>query len=254
LESWALWRGKFLPKHDAVDFFSHLEELRRRLIVSLVVFSVASVAAYFFSAALLDWLIEPLQRFQPVDLVFQKPYEAFLTHLKVATFAGFVFSSPVFFTELWLFISPGLYEKEKKVLLPLILISVFLFLFGTFFAYGVVIPWGLRFLLSFQTESLKPLLSIASYFSFLIGMMIAFGVLFDFPVVLIGLVQLKLVKTKTLAKSRKLILVLILIAAAVLTPSPDPASQLALALPLFLLFEISLSIGRWLESRERHDP
>ncbi len=232
-----------------MDFFSHLEELRRRLIVSLIAFLAAAIVCYFFSHTLLDWLIEPLRRFQSAELFFQKPYEAFLTHLKVAAFAGFVLSSPLLFTELWFFISPGLYEREKKVLLPLIVTSILLFLLGTFFAYAIVIPWGLHFLLSFQTESLKPLLGVGAYFSFLIAMMLAFGAMFDFPVILIGLVQLKLVQTKTLAKSRKVIFVLILIAAAILTPSPDPASQLALALPLLLLFEASLATGRWLEKR-----
>ncbi|HXV27336.1 MAG TPA: twin-arginine translocase subunit TatC [bacterium] len=247
----ALWLAKSLPRRET-DFLSHLEELRHRLIVSIAAFFIASVISYFFSQALLDLLIEPLHRYEKIQLFFQKPYEAFLTHLKVAAFAGFVLSSPVFFTQLWLFISPGLYEKEKRVLLPLILVSIALFLIGTSFAYLVVIPWGLHFLLGFQTESLKPLLTVGTYFSFLLGMMLAFGALFDFPVVMIGLVQLKLVTTKTLAKSRKLTIVLIFIAAALLTPSPDPASQLALALPLLLLFEISLLAAGWLERRAKH--
>jgi len=242
--------AKYSPKHEQ-DFVSHLEELRRRLIVSILAFFAVAIVAYFFSHQILDFLIAPLRRHQDVDLFFHKPYEAFLTHLKVAALTGIVFSSPVFLTQLWLFIAPGLFDKEKKISIPLILISIVLFCAGALFAYTLVIPFGLHFLLSFQTESLKPLLGIGPYFSFLIGMILAFGVLFDFPVFLIGLIQLGVVSTATVARSRKVIILMIFIVAAILTPSPDPISQLLLAGPLLILFEVSLVISRFIERRRR---
>jgi len=238
-----------LPRHES-GFLSHLEELRKRIIVSFLCFFAASVAAYFFSGTILDFLITPLARFQNSQLYFQKPYEAFLTHIKVAAFAGFVFSLPVLITQGWLFVSPGLFGHEKIIAALLSLICLFLFLVGAGFAYWVVVPWGIHFLLEFQTESLKPLLGIGPYLSFLTGMIVAFGLLFDFPVVLIGLVRLGATNTNVLAKGRKIVIVVIFITAAILTPSPDPISQLLLAVPLILLFELSLVVARLVEGKK----
>ena len=236
-----------------MDFIPHLEELRRRLITCIIVFSAASVLAYFFSRPILEFLTHSLRESPyPAQLIFQRPYEAFMIHIKVAAFTGFLISSPVLLSQLWLFIAPGLYEKEKKIFLPIMSISIGLFWVGVLFAYFLIVPWTLQFLLGFQTETIKPLLSVGAYFSFLSGMLIAFGILFDFPVFMVGLVELGVVKTKTLAASRKIIIVLIFIAAAVLTPSPDPVSQVLLALPLVALFEISLFIAAAREKKSQH--
>lgn len=224
--------------------------MRRRLIVCLVSFFLATVVCYFFSSPIIEFLIRPLRTHNHAQLFFQKPYEAFFTHIKVAGLAGFLVSLPVIFTQLWLFVTPALYQKEKKIVFPLILISVLLFLCGAFFAYAVVIPWGLYFLLSFQSESLQPLLTLTPYFSFLFGMLLSFGFLFDFPVVLIGLVHFGVLKTRTLAQARRVVIVLIFVLAAILTPSPDPISQLMMAVPLLVLFEISLLFGRFVEKKK----
>lgn len=232
------------------DFVSHLEELRRRLILWILSFCLAAIVSYFFSHQILDILIQPLRQMdKSTELFFQKPYEAFLIHIKVAALAGAIFSSPVFFSQMWLFVSPGLYENEKKFILPLIFISVLLFLIGILFAYTMVIPWGLGFFLSFQTETLKPMINVNSYFSFLNGMLFAFGLLFDFPVLVTGLSALGIIHTSTLRSARKPIIVIIFVLAAVLTPSPDPVSQLMLAIPLVFLFEISVLISRGIEKR-----
>ncbi|HTL47981.1 MAG TPA: twin-arginine translocase subunit TatC [Verrucomicrobiae bacterium] len=236
------------------DFLSHLEELRKRILVSLFVFVACTVAAYFFSRQIVNFLIEPLHKQQNAQLVFQTPYEAFLTYVKVSAVTGLLLSLPVIFFEFWKFVSPGLYDREKKVILPLSFVCVLLFLAGVCFAYFLVIPFGLGFLLSFQTESLRPLIAIAPYFSFLLGMILAFGALFDFPVVLLGLIKLGVMKTETLASMRKLIVVGIFVVAAILTPSPDPVSQLLLAIPLVLLFEITLLIAGRIEKKAPKTP
>ncbi len=238
---------KSLLKRDS-DFITHLEEFRRRLIICAGAFLFVAVCSYFFSDTLLDFLITPLRQYQDVDLYFQKPYEAFLIRLKASAITGLVFSFPLFLAQLWLFVAPGLYTNEKRIVFPLILVSAILFLAGAYFAYQVVIPFSLNFLLSFQTDTLKPLLGVGDYFSYLLGMILAFGILFDFPIILIGLIRLGTVKTKTLEKARKIIIVLIFIVAAILTP-PDPVSQALLALPLIILFEISVLIGKWLERK-----
>lgn len=231
------------------DFLSHLEELRKRLLIAIGCFFSLAVLAYFFSGQLIDFLVAPLRRQQDAHLIFQTPYEAFLIHVKVAAVAGLLGSLPVLFWQFWIFVAPGLYDKEKKIFLPLIVVCSGLFLTGSAFAYYWVIPFGLNFLLSFQTESLRPFIGIAPYFSFLLGMLLAFGLLFDFPVVMLGLIRLGVLRAEAVAKARRIVVVLIFIAAAILTPSPDPVSQLLLALPLIVLFEISLVIARTTENK-----
>lgn len=233
----------------AHEFVSHLEELRKRLIISLCAFSLAAAVSYFFSGTLIDLLIAPLRSHRNAQLIFQTPYEAFLIHIKVAALCGLVISLPILFIQFWLFVAPGLYQKEKKTVLPLALSSVVLFLFGAAFAYFLIVPVGLDFLLSFETESMRPLLAIAPYFEFLFGMILAFGIMFDFPVILLGLAKMGIVNSRGLAKARKFIVLAIFVLAAVLTPSPDPVSQLLLAIPLLALFEVSVIICRWVEKK-----
>lgn len=229
----------------------HFEEFRRRALLGLGAFFLASLAAYFFSHPILEFLMEPLKQYTVEPLIFQKPYDAFVIHVKVSAFAGFLFSFPVLLTQLWLFVAPALKRKEQRVFLPVLTISIGLFLAGVALAFFYVVPWGLRVLLSFQTETLRPMLSAGAYFSFLTGMLLAFGVLFDFPVILVGLVELGILNTAQLTGSRKPIVVLIFIAAAILTPSPDPVSQLCLAVPLWLLFEASLWVARGRENAQK---
>lgn len=229
------------------DLFSHLDELRKRIFVCLIAFSVTTLISCFFSKNILDFLTWPLQHYTRTALYFQQPHEAFFVSIQAAAFSGFLFSLPVILTQIWKFFSPALYGHERKWFFPVVLTSILLFFVGAIFSYTLVIPFGLQFLLSFQTESLKPILDVGSYISFLTGMLLAFGILFDFPVILVGLVKLGIVSSKTLAKSRRMAIVLIFIAAAVLTPSPDPFSQCLLAFPLVILFEISLFIASRIE-------
>ncbi len=231
------------------NFLSHLEEVRRRIFITLAVFGLAFIGGFFFAEPLLTFLLQPLKTFYTEGLVFQKPHEAFLIHVQVAIMAAIFFSSPVIFIQIWQFAAPGLYAHEKKTALTLTLWSIGLFAAGVLFAYTAAIPCGLQFLLSFQSPNLKPLITAEEYFSFLIGMFAAFGVMFDFPVFIIGAVRLGLVSSQTLAKSRRIIILIIFIAAAILTPSPDPASQILLALPLLLLFEGALWFSRRIEKQ-----
>ena len=165
--------------------------------------------------------------------------------------AGCLAASPVFLIELWLFLIPGLHRREKKAVFFLTLISTLLFSAGAVFAFLVLIPLGLRFFLGFQTSSIRPLLGIGPYFSFLFGTILACGVAFDLPVVLLGLIGAGILKTETLRHSRKGVIVSLFVLAAVLTPSTDPATQLLLAIPLLLLYEGCVFVGRGIEKRKR---
>ncbi len=242
-----MWPAKFSLKPEP-DFLSHLEELRRRLIVSLFFFFLAAILCYVYSRPLLGFLTRPLDTFSDsTNLFFRSPQEGFLLYIKTAALAGFVLSSPVFLTQTWLFLAPGLYGHEKKIVFLIAAISLFFFLTGVFFAYGVVIPWGLEFLLSFQTDRLKPLLEAGPYFSFLSAMILAFGLLFNVPVLVVGLVKLGVLSTASIRRARRGIIVFLFLLAAILTPSPDPLSQLILAVPLLVLFEASLFLAAKLE-------
>ncbi len=228
-------------------FLKHLEEFRRRLIICLIALAAASFACFFFSEQILDFLTMPLTKHPEVSLYFQTPYEAFMVRVKAALTAGVLISLPVWMTQLWYFVAPGLYEKERRALTPLIFCSLGLFLLGCAFAYYLVIPAGLNFLLAFGSQTLKPMLTVGPYVSFFLGMILACGALFDFPVVMIGLVKLGVVSTDSMAKARKMIIVVIFIVAAIVTPAPDPFSQLLLAVPLWVFFEVSLIICRRFE-------
>lgn len=229
------------------EFLNHLEEFRRRLIICLIALAAATFICFFFSRQILDFLTLPLKKHQEVSLYFQTPYEAFMVNVKAALAAGVLFSFPVWMTQLWLFIAPGLYEKERRAIIPLIFCSAALFLSGCAFAYYLVVPAGLDFLLAFGSQTLKPMLTVGPYVSFFLGMILACGALFDFPIVMIGLVKLGVVTTQALTQARKAAIVIFFIVAAVVTPSPDPFSQLLLAIPLWVFFELSLIICRRFE-------
>ena len=229
------------------QFLDHLEEFRRRLIICLVALTLATTVSFFLSRQILDFLTLPLLKHQEASLYFQTPYEAFMVHVKAALMTGILVSLPIWMTQLWYFVTPGLYEKERRALTPLIFCSFALFLLGCAFAYYLIIPAGLNFLLAFGSQSLKPMLTVGPYVSFFLGMILACGALFDFPVIMIGLVKLGVVSTNSMAKARKTIIVIIFVIAAIVTPSPDPFSQLLLAIPLWIFFEASLVICRRFE-------
>ncbi|MBI4372828.1 MAG: twin-arginine translocase subunit TatC [Candidatus Omnitrophica bacterium] len=231
---------------SGLNFTDHLDELRKRFLIALFAVGLSAVMSFFFSNVLIQLLTAPIEKY--VDhLYFLSPYEAFLMKLKISLVSGIILSSPILFSQLWHFVSPGLYASEKRIVLPLILISTALFILGVLFAYFLVVPISLSFFLGFQTPSLVPLISIGSYVSFLLSLILVFGIVFDFPVLLVGLISLNVVSTSFLKAQRKTAVILLLILAAVLTPTVDIFTQLLLAIPLWGLFELSILIGGWLK-------
>ena len=216
----------------------HLEELRGRLIKVLVCVGALSVAGYFYYEPILAFLAAPAKP-HVTELYFFGPAAAFLVQLKVAVFSGLIFSSPFILYHVWMFVSPGLYEGEQKVVLPSVVISSFLFFAGTCFGYVVALPVGLGFLLGYQTPLLKPLLDVDEYLSFTMMYLAGFGIVFDLPVFVVGLVKLHVLKSSTLRKFRRGFILGAFIVAAVLTP-PDVASQLLMAIPILILYEVSI--------------
>lgn len=231
------------PQQQQWDWVEHLEELRRSLFVIAGALALATVVSLFFSDWLIHLLTGPMRALEE-RLYFVAPYEALLVKLKVSLFAGILLASPVAAGQIWRFVAPGLYESEKRSALFAAGWTAACFVAGVAFAFFAVLPFALRFFLGFQTEELQPLISIHEYISFLTGFLLGFGAAFVFPVFLLILVKLGLLRAETLARQRRLALLVIFIAAAILTPSTDVVSQILLAIPLAVLFEATVFLAR----------
>jgi len=230
------------------SIYDHLEELRRRLIIVLISIAAFSFLCFFFSNAILEVMISPIKP-KVYSLYFLSPYEAFMTKLKLSVISGILLALPLIFYHLWKFVSPGLYPSERQKVVPLVFVSTGLFLLGVLFAYFGIIPFALDFFLNFQAESLEPLISIGAYISFFLSFILIFGIVFELPVLLVGLMFLGVVKAQFLECQRKMAIVAIFVLAAVLTPTVDLITQFLLAVPLWILFELSIIVGKRIEKR-----
>jgi sec-independent protein translocase protein TatC len=229
----------------------HLEELRKRLIWSFVGIGVAFGISYAFIKEIVAILMRPLVQTLPKgsSLVFTAVPEAFFTYFKAAILTGVFFSSPFILYQIWAFISPGLYEKEKKYVLPYLFVSSVFFMAGALFCYFIVFPVIFRFFLSFATEEIRPLPAIKEYLTFTIKLLLAFGLLFQWPALILFLSRMGVVSAKTLSQNRKYAILAIFVAAAILTP-PDLVSQLLLAGPLLAMYEGSIWMAKFLGKKE----
>lgn len=222
-----------------IDILEHLDELRKRIIICLLFIVAFSILAYIKSNFITQILKEPLGN---IDLVFITPIEGFLTKLKIAIFGGLVTASPIIFLQTLLFISPGLYKKEKIKLFFSLPFIVALFFSGIYFCFSFVLPTTLKYLMSFGNEHMKPMLSVGKYFSFVIMLTVIIGLVFELPMAMLALAKFGLINYKKLAKKRKYALFMIVVVTAIITPTPDAVTLLAVSIPLVLLFEISLVI------------
>lgn len=222
----------------------HLTELRRRLIVSIVAVGVGAVAAFVAFPLILEVLVEPYTDVTGNEsLIFTDPLEAFATRLRVAGYGGLVLASPVVLWELWRFITPGLHAREKRYAVPFILSSIVLFLLGGFVALQTF-PRALDFLLSMGGEDLTPLLSAGRYLSLITLMIVAFGVAFEFPLVLLFLLIARVITVAQLRSWRRWVILALVVFSAVITPSGDPYSQMLMAGPMYAFYEIVILVGR----------
>jgi sec-independent protein translocase protein TatC len=231
---------------ERMSLVDHLTELRHRLIVSAVAVAVGGIVAFAFYDRILDFLIQPycdtLPAGKPCTLYITDPLEGFATRLKVATWGGFLLSSPVVLFQLWRFVTPGLNPNEKRYAVPFVASSVTLFCLGSLLA-RVTFPKALEFLLAVGGD-LEPILSPSKYLRLVILVSVAFGVAFLFPVLLVFLQLAGVLTSRRLKSWRRPAVVLIFVVAAVITPSQDPYSLFALAAPMYLFYEASIVIGR----------
>lgn len=231
------------------SLIEHVRELRKRLIICISMLVISSAISYLFVADIYRFLTVPLADAMGDDssrkMIFTGLTEAFFTYLKLSIFSGIIVSFPIFAWQIYAFCAPGLYTKEKKFFVPFLVISPGLFLVGAAFVYYFLFPMAWKFFLSFEMpggEGVLPIVldaKISEYLSLVTSLILAFGLTFQLPLVVILLVKIGIVTVDQLRKFRKYAVVIILTVAAFLTP-PDVMSQLALATPLYLLYEISI--------------
>ena len=231
---------------------AHLQELRKRLILSFIAVGIGFVFCYTFSDTLFGLLAAPLLKVMPRggSLIFISVAEAFFTYMKVGFIGGLILTSPFVLYQIWAFVAPGLYRHEKRYVVPFVSLGSFFFALGIFFAYYVALPMGFKFLLGYATDFIKPMPNMKEYLSFSIKFLLIFGLVFEFPVALLLLTRIGVVEARTLARHRKYAILLIFIFAAVVTP-PDIISQILMALPLMALYEVSILLARLFGRKKR---
>tara|TARA_Y100000816_G_scaffold233990_1_gene179468 strand:- start:148 stop:915 length:768 start_codon:yes stop_codon:yes gene_type:complete len=232
------------------SFVSHLTELRKRLIHSLIFIFIIFIIGYIFAENLYNFLVEPYANAVRDDnvsrrLIFTALHETFITYLKLAFFAALFLGSPIVLVQIWKFVAPGLYKNEKKALLPYLIATPILFLLGGMLIYYLVMPLAIKFFLSFETVGQVNTLPIQleakvnEYLSLIMRLIFAFGLSFQLPVLLNLLARVGAIDSEYLKIRRKYFVVIIFAAAAILTP-PDPITQIGLAIPLLILYELSI--------------
>jgi len=234
-----------------LSFIDHLEELRKRILYSIACIGIFSVIGFFFSKKVLSLII---QRSQLETTYFFSPIEAFTSQIKVAIFLGIFVSFPVILYQTWAFIGPGLTKKERKGSISYVISGLFLFIIGNLFGYFILIPYGLKFLLSFGSESLQPLMNISKYLSFIFWCLLGCGFLFQLPLLLFFLVNLGIIDIDTVTSHRAEATIAVLIMCAVITPTGDFFTLLLISVPLLLLFELSILAARIsIRSKEKNE-
>jgi sec-independent protein translocase protein TatC len=230
--------------------FEHLGELRRRLMISIVAVVVAGTVVFIVAPEIIGWLIrfynDSAPKGSPNKFIFTGPLDAFATRLKIATYGGIVLALPVWLWQLWRFITPGLTRNEKKYAIPFVVSSIILFAMGAVVALITLEP-ALKFLLNIGGSDLKPFLTADKYISLVSLMILAFGLSFEFPVILVFLLIARVLTTRQLRSWRRYAAVIIVAFAAIITPSQDPYSLFAMAVPMYIFYEASIIIGRVLK-------
>ncbi len=223
----------------------HLAELRKRLSISLFAIIVMFLICFSFWQPLLGWMIAPLKAVLPEgsNVIFTGVQEPFFTAMKVAFFAGFVIALPVIFWQFWLFVAPGLYDNEKRLVIPFVSAATLMFLMGAAFCYYVVVPLAFGFLIAFGSALFTALPSIGEYVGFFTKILFGFGLSFEMPVVIFFFAKLGLVDDKMLKDFFRYAIVIIFTIAAILTP-PDILSQFLMAAPLTILYGISILVAK----------
>lgn len=236
------------------DLKPHIADLRKRLVNIVLVLTAAFFICFNFYEPILEWMMVPAKEALPANsqMVAMAIEETFFTAMRVSFFAGFVFSLPVIFWQIWMFLAPGLYEHEKKLIIPFVFFGTLQFVMGAMFAYYFVVPVGFGFLINFGSTVVTVMPSIGMYVDFFTKLMIGFGISFELPVIIFFLAKVGLVDDRMLKDFFRYAVVLIFIIAAILTP-PDVISQMLMAAPLLLLYGVSIWIAQVVNPAPKDD-
>tara|TARA_X000001036_G_scaffold409539_1_gene420716 strand:- start:257 stop:1018 length:762 start_codon:yes stop_codon:yes gene_type:complete len=243
------------------SFTSHFVELRSRLLKSIIFILLIFIFSYIFAEQIYNFLVDPYANAVKDDknsrrLIFTALHETFITYLKVAFFSAIFLGSPVLLIQIYKFIAPGLYKNEKKALLPYLIFTPILFLFGGLLVYYLIMPLAIKFFLSFESIGTNTSLPIQleakvnEYLSLIMRLIFAFGISFQLPILLNLLAKIGVVNSSYLKKTRRYVIVIIFTVAAILTP-PDPITQIGLAIPLLLLYELSILTVKFTEKKDK---
>jgi sec-independent protein translocase protein TatC len=224
-----------------MSLVDHLSELRRRIGISLLAVALGTVVGFFFAAQLITFLKAPLNLGKP--LVFTGLGDAFFINLKLAIVVGIVLAMPVLLWQLWAFISPGLTREERRLARPWVPLALAFFVIGVVVAY-VILPFASTFLLSFSSADLQPLITASEYFGFVTTLFLVFGLVMEYPIVLVLLAKVGIITSARLRSSRRVVILAIAIISAVATPGGDPISPTVLGLTMYVLYEFSIVLIR----------
>jgi sec-independent protein translocase protein TatC len=230
-----------LPK---MSFLDHLEELRKRLIYSFIAVAVGFFACWYKAEEIYGWVQRPLVQFLPKGdkLAYTRLTAPFFLYMKVAFFAGIFLASPVILLQVWLFISPGLYKRERRYAAPFIIFATLFFVLGGYFGYAYILPGTCKFFVE-TGRQFKQMVTIDDYFSFASTIVLAAGLIFETPILIFFLARLGIVTPAFLMQKSKYAIVLSFIIAAIVTPTPDMVTQTALAVPMILLYFLGVLIA-----------
>jgi sec-independent protein translocase protein TatC len=239
-------------EEEKLPLTSHLEELKARIIRVLIAIGIGFGICYLFKEWSFTVITKPLASALPShsSMIFTGLPEAFFIHMKIAFFASLFLTAPYTLFEIWRFVSPGLYKKEKRLVIPFLFFSTLLFSGGILFGYFIALPPAFRFFVSFSTDFLKPMISFREYLSLTLKFLLAFGLSFEMPIFIFFLAKIGVVNSKMLAKQRRFAILIIFIVAAVFTPSPDVISQILMAVPLLILYEVGIILAKFAKKEQ----
>jgi sec-independent protein translocase protein TatC len=235
-----------------MSFLEHLDELRKRLIHAVVGVCIGVGLTFFFHDAIYRFVFQPTQRALPKgsSLVYTQPGEAFSLHIQIALIAGVIVAAPYIMLQVWLFIAPGLYSREKKLAIPFVLLSTIGFLGGALTNHYIMFPFMMKFFGSFNSDDLVFLPSLDAVFSLYTKFLIAMGLIFQMPTIVMFLAKMNMVTAGFLLRNIKYAVLITFIVSAVITPTADPGTQTLFALPMIALYMISIGIA-WLVGKKR---
>jgi sec-independent protein translocase protein TatC len=236
--------GKAKKSPDEMTLLEHLEDLRKRIWYSFLAIFVVLIPAWFFSKPIFEVLSKPVTRFLPpgVKMAYTGLTDPFMLYIKVSFLAAIFISSPFIFLQLWYFVAPGLYQKEKKYVVPFVLFTTVFFLMGAAFGFLVMFPWACRFFLQMGSD-FNPVITVNQYFGFSLKLLLGIALVFEMPTLVFFLSKIGLITSRWMVKNFKYAVLGVFVIAAVITPTPDMVTQSILAVPMLALYGLGILIA-----------